>query len=374
MRKILVTEPHQPSRAAFQALVDQIWERNWLTNNGPLVQELEGLLAQRLDIPTLAYVSNGTLALQLALEALDIRGDVLTTAFSYVATASSIAWQHCNPVMVDICPDTLNIDPACIEKCLTPDTTCILATHVFGNPCDVHALEAIARKHDLKIIYDGAHAFGTTYLDRSVLSYGDVSTVSFHSTKLYHSIEGGGVVCADPAVAARVGAMRNFGIDAQGEIAMVGINAKNSEFHAAMGLCNLKEFDAILATRQSISKTYDEAFQDLPMVRPMTPAGTAYNYAYYPVIFGSEAILLDTLAAMNAQNIFPRRYFYPSLSTLPYVEDRENTPIADDIARRVACLPLHTNLTAADVRRVCEVFRASLTVAAARHERTAAVA
>jgi len=350
--KIFVTEPHRPSRAVFDRYIDQIWERNWFTNNGPLVCELETRLKARLGVDKLAFVTNGTIALQVAIEALRLEGEVLTTAFSFVATASSIAWQKLHPKMVDVLPGTLNIDPKKIEESIGPNTTSILATHVFGNPCELAQIKALADKYGLKVLYDGAHAFGTAVDGRSILDYGDASIVSFHATKLYHSVEGGGVVAQDPEVFNRVCEMRNFGMNAQGVINGVGINGKNSEFHAAMGLSNLEEFDHIVSRRRELSELYDVLLSGLPLTRPITPVNCTYNYAYYPVVFESEAVLLGALASLNSLNIFPRRYFYPSLSTLDYVDKGLGTPVSDDYATRIACLPLHTNMSAGDVGRV----------------------
>lgn len=360
LKPILVTEPHRPSRAAFDHFVDEIWDRNWFTNNGPLVAALEDRLSGYLGLPNLAFVTNGTTALQIALEALQIKGEVLTTAFSFVATSSSIAWQKLRPRMVDVDPLTLNIDPSALERSITKDTTCILATHVFGNPCDVEAIEAIARPRGLKVIYDGAHAFAVTRKGRSLLSYGDAAIVSFHATKLFHTVEGGAVIAADPEVFERVRRMRSFGMTAQGDIDGVGINGKNSELHAAMGLANMEELSAILSRRQAVSEIYDSALTGLPLRRPTRPQDCVYNYGYYPVIFDSEADLLRTLHDLNKAKIFPRRYFHPSLSVLSYVDKGLGTPVSEDISTRIACLPLHTSMTLEDAVRVAASLQTAL--------------
>lgn len=234
---IPVTKPFLPKQADFKSYVSSIWARQWLTNNGPLVNELEIKLQQYLALPHLLYVTNGTIALQLAIQALEIKGEVITTPFSFVATTSSIVWQGCKPVFVDIDEETLNIDPDKIEAAITPRTTAILATHVFGNPCDIDAIDRIAKKHNLKVVYDAAHCFGTQYKGKSIFAYGDVSTTSFHATKLFHTIEGGAVFTQNPDILKRMALMRNFGYSGVDTFSELGTNAKNSEFHAAMGLC-----------------------------------------------------------------------------------------------------------------------------------------
>jgi dTDP-4-amino-4,6-dideoxygalactose transaminase len=246
---ITVTKPFVPPFGEFQTYLQGVWEREWFTNNGPLVNELELKLKEKLDVDHLLFLSNGTIALQIAIRALDLQGEIITTPFSYVATTSSIVWERCDPVMVDICPDTLNIDPEKIEQAITSRTSAILATHVFGNPCDVEAIEKIAEKHQLRVIYDAAHAFGTQYKNRSLLSYGDVSTCSFHATKLFHTIEGGAVTTSNPDILKNMAMMRNFGHSSLTDFGGVGVNGKNSEVHAAMGLTNLKYVDEILKVR-----------------------------------------------------------------------------------------------------------------------------
>lgn len=356
---ITVTKPFMPPYEAYQSYLKGIWEREWLTNNGPLLNELEIKLKERLDIDQLLFVGNGTIALQIAIHALDLRGEVITTPFSYVATTSSLVWEGCQPVMVDICPDTLNIDSRKIEQAITSKTTAILATHVFGNPCDVEAIQAIAEKHDLKVIYDAAHAFGTSYKSRSLLSYGDISTCSFHSTKLFHTVEGGAVITSDAEILKRMAMMRNFGHCTASEFGDVGINGKNSELHAAMGLCNLGYVDEILAVRRTLSERYKVNLHGLPLRFQHILADTDYNHAYFPVVFESEAVLLRLIARLNLNSVFPRRYFYPSLSKLPYVHD-QRAPIAEDIAQRILCLPLYHTLSVEEVDMICRFVRQEL--------------
>lgn len=356
---IPVTKPFLPPIADYQALVAGIWQRQWLTNHGPLVSELEMKLKDHLGLEHLLFLANGTVALQVAIRACGLQGEVITTPFSYVATTSSIVWEHCQPVMVDIDPGTLNIDPAGIEAAITPRTTGILATHVFGNPCRVEEIEAIARRHQLKVIYDAAHAFGTLYKGRSLLAHGDVSTCSFHATKLFHTIEGGLVVSPEPETLRRMALLRNFGHSSQTEFDGIGINGKNSEFHAAMGLCNLPHVPNILEQREALSQRYRSNLHDSGLRFQQIEANTRYNHAYFPAIFPSEDALDETLAALNQHTIFPRRYFYPSLSTLDYV-GTQHTPIADDISRRVLCLPMYHTLSLEEVDLVSRLIKRAL--------------
>lgn len=353
---IPVTKPFLPPREAYRGLIDEVFARNWLTNNGPLANKLELELKKTLDLKHLLFVGNGTIALQIAIKALGLRGEVITTPFSYVATTSSLVWEQCTPVFADIDPDTLNIDPTDIEARITPETTGILATHVYGNPCDVDALDAIARKHNLKIIYDAAHAFGVTYKGRSLFEYGDVATTSFHATKLFHTIEGGAVVTKDPDLLKKMAFMRNFGHDGPEQFAELGINGKNSEFHAAMGLCNLPHVPEIIARRKHLSHYYDNALQYLRVTRPACHDAEAYNYAYYPIVFESEEALLEAMSLLNQKEIFPRRYFYPTLSELPYVEKKDEVLQADELAKRVLCLPLYHELTEAEIDMIARLL------------------
>jgi len=352
---IPVTKPFLPKQADFKSYVSSIWARQWLTNNGPLVNELELKLQQYLELPHLLYVTNGTIALQLAIQALDVKGEIITTPFSFVATTSSILWQGCKPVFVDIDEDTLNIDPNKIEAAITPDTSAILATHVFGNPCDIEAIDRIAKKHGLKVIYDAAHCFGTKYKGKSVFAYGDVSTTSFHATKLFHTIEGGAVFTQNPETLKRMALMRNFGYSGVDTFSEIGTNAKNSEFHAAMGLCNLKHIDQILSKRKELSQHYEMRLNKIDAQFQVIQADTEFNYAYYPVIFKSEEVMLDCMKQLELVQVYCRRYFYPSLSALPYI-DKVNMPICDSISKRIMCLPLYHTLTSADQDLVVRII------------------
>lgn len=353
---IPVTKPFLPPIEEYQQYVQGIWQRNWLTNNGPLVIELESKLKERLKLDHLLYVTNGTIAIQMAIKALGLKGKIITTPFSYVATTSSIVWENCEPIFVDIDPDTCNIDPSKIEAAITPDTTAILATHVYGNPCDVEAIGEIAKRKNIKVIYDGAHAFDVKYKGRSIFEWGDISTCSFHATKLYHTIEGGLVVTKDPDILNALSYLRNFGHDGYERFAMLGVNGKNSEFHAAMGLVNLNYLKKIIMTRKAITDHYNKLLAGFAGTRPKIAGNTEYNYAYYPIIFNSEEQLLKTTSVLNEKSIFPRRYFYPTLETLPYISGNVHCENAASIAKRVLCLPLYDTLTLEEIEKICSIM------------------
>ena len=340
---IPVTKPFSPPIEEYQKLLEGIWDRNWFTNNGPLVQQLEQDLKEYLHIPNMLYLSNGTIALQIAIKALGITKEIITTPFSYVATTSSIVWEGCTPVFVDIDPNTLNIDPSKIEVAITNDTEAILATHCFGNPCDIDAIDAIAKKYKLKVIYDAAHCFGTKYKGKSVFSYGDVSTVSFHATKLFHTIEGGAVFTTDPEVLERMSYMRNFGHDGPEKFSGAGINGKNSEFHGAMGLVNLKYVEAILYKRKELTLNYNRLLQNFNIRRPLVSMQSDFNYSYYPIIFTDEVELLRYKNELEKAGILGRRYFYPSLNHLTYTQGK--VPISESISKCILCLPLYHDLS-----------------------------
>jgi len=352
---IPVTKPFLPRVGEFEEYVNSIWERKWLTNNGPLVNELELKLKNYLNINHLLYVSNGTIALQIAIKALGLTGEVITTPFSFVATTNSIIWEGCTPVFVDIDAETFNIDPKKIEQAITTHTSAILATHVYGNPCDIDAIQEIADKHSLKVIYDAAHCFGTKYKNKSVFEYGDISTTSFHATKLFHTIEGGAVFTKDPELLKKMASMRNFGHNGPDEFSEVGINGKNCEFHAAMGLCNLKHVDEILDKRRLLSFYYWRNLESLQAKYPKLNENLDYNYAYFPVLFDSEKLMLKCLKTLENEKIYCRRYFYPSLSTLPFVAP-SHMPVCESIASRILCLPLYHTLTSSDLDLITRII------------------
>lgn len=356
MSAIHVTKSFTPPLEEYEAYLKGIWERSYLTNQGPLLQEFQKKIEEYLDVDNFHFVANGTIALQVALRALDItEGEIITTPFSYVATTSAILWERCTPVYVDIEPETYNIDVSKIEAAITENTKAILAVHVFGNPCDVEAIEEIAKKYNLKVLYDAAHAFGVTYKGKSIFSYGDISTVSFHSTKLFHTIEGGGVFVNDDKINDKVELIKRFGHNGDDHF-MLGINAKASELQAAMGLCNLKYIDENISIRKGITERYSSLLCRTHFRLPCIAKSTEYNYAYYPVVFESEEKLLEAFGKLNENNIFPRRYFYPSLNKLPYVSNTQFCPISEDLSLRIACLPLYVGLDDVDVVRISDIL------------------
>lgn len=353
---IAITRPFLPPQEEYEKYLDGIWTRNWLTNMGPLSSDLEISLKQHLQVKHLLFVTNGTIALQIAIKALDLKGEVITTPFSFIATTSSIVWEGCKPVFVDIDTKTLNIDSSKIEAAITEQTSAILATHVYGNPCDVLAIEKIAKKHNLKVIYDGAHAFGVEVYGKSIFEYGDISTCSLHATKLYHSIEGGLVITKDPELLRKLALMRNFGFYGPEAFAELGINGKNSEFHAAMGLANLKYIDAIHQKRKLLTERYDRNLQTFKARKPAWKSEATINYAYYPLVFDSEELMHKCIERLKGSEIFTRRYFYPSLAkVLPYLEPTE-MPITDDISKKVLCLPLYYDLTIEEIDLICRLL------------------
>ncbi len=352
---IPVTKPFLPPSQDYYKYLDGVWLRNWLTNNGPLVNELELKLKEYLDVPHMLYLSNGTIALQIAIKALNLRGEIITTPFSYVATTSSIVWEGCTPVFVDIDKNSLNIDALKIESAITENTAGILATHVYGNPCDIELIEQIAQKYQLKVIYDAAHCFGTKYKGKSIFSYGDISTTSFHATKLFHTVEGGAVFTQSPELLKKMSYLRNFGHDGTEKFADIGINGKNSEFHAAMGLVNLKYIEEILQKRKLLHEYYDVALSNLNFKKPSIANHTQYNYSYYPVVLANEEITLKSIESLNLNQIYPRRYFYPSLEELPYVKKKE-MPVSSEVSRKVLCLPLYHTLSQEEVDFVARIL------------------
>lgn len=353
---IPVTKPFLPPVEEYESYLKSIWQRNWLTNMGPLASQLEMELKDFLNISHLLFVTNGTVALQMAIKALNLSGEIITTPFSFVATTSSIVWENCTPIFVDIESTTLNIDAEKIESAITEKTTAILATHVYGNPCDVDKIDRIAKKHNLKVIYDGAHAFGVKINGRSIFDYGDISTCSLHATKLYHSIEGGLLIAKDPILLKKLAYIRNFGFDGPEKFAELGINGKNSEFHAAMGLANLKYIEQIHHRRKDITQRYDEKLKSLRARRPKWHKDSENNFSYYPIIFDSEELLLKCMNTLSSYEIYTRRYFYPSLSiSLPYV-NKKPLSISDDIAKLILCLPLYTDLSDEEVNLICRLL------------------
>ena len=353
---INVTKTFFPPIAEYNQQVQRIWDNQWLTNRGALLQELEEKLKNYLTISNIVVMNNDTIPIQIALKVLGNGGEIITTPFSYVATTAAIVWENCTPVFVDIHPEYLTIDESKIEAAITPKTTCILATHVFGNPCNIEAIEAIAKKHNLKVIYDAAHAFGVTYNDKSIFDCGDVSTCSFHATKLFHTGEGGALFCKDEILRQKLYYSHNFGHKGPLDFYGLGINGKISELQAAMGLAVFPYMESIISGRKEVVHNYEKHLDFSKLKTIKLRENTEWNYSYYPVIFESEAQLLKVQVTLNAQHIFPRRYFYPSLNTIEYTHGVE-MPISESIASRILCLPLYFGLDSKENRNYATLFR-----------------
>jgi dTDP-4-amino-4,6-dideoxygalactose transaminase len=350
---INVTKTFLPPLKEYAAQLEKIWKTNWVTNQGPLVEELESKLKDFLGVKHLLLVSNGTIALQIAIKALELKGEIITTPYSYVATTSSILWENCVPVFCDIAKDTFCIDADKIEELITDKTSAILPTHVYGIPCDVNKIKKIARRHNLKIIYDGAHAFGVRIKGKPVFNFGDISTVSFHATKLFHTIEGGAIITSDSKLAQKIFLYRAFGHLEDDYISM-GINGRTSEFNAAMGLCNLPRVKDFIRRRKEISRLYKSLFKELDFQYPVLSENVDYNYSYFPVIFSSERKMQAAKKNLSDAGINPRRYFYPSLNRLPYLSGNK-CPVSEDITSRVLCLPIYYELKNEEVKRISKI-------------------
>lgn len=352
---INVTKTFLPPYEEYGVYLKDIFQRAWVTNNGPLLNELELKLKEFLGTNHMLILSNGTIAIQMAIKALEIKGEVITTPFSYVATTSTIAWENCQPVFADIDEHDFNIDPQKIEAAVTSETTAILATHVYGNSCKIDEIQRIAERHKLKVIYDAAHCFGTSYKNQSIFNYGDVVTTSFHATKIFHTVEGGAVFTQSPELLRKLSLLRNFGHTSPVSFDGIGINAKNSELHAAMGLCVFKYLPSIFAERKKQWLYYLDKLKKLQAKFIKINQHCGFNYAYFPIVFKTEEQLNKSIEALNNQYVFPRRYFYPSLSTLDYVK-KYACPVAEDIACKVLCLPLYYDLKYEEQDMICRIL------------------
>lgn len=357
--RINVTKTYLPNLEKYKSYIDQIYTNGWITNYGPLVQELEKRLADYLGVKNIVLVANGTVALEIAYRTLGLTGSVITTPFSFVATTSSLITNGLRPIFTDIDSDTLNLDPTLIESHIRADTSAIVPVHVFGNACQVEEITAIAKKHNLKVIYDAAHAFGVRYHDQSILNYGDISTLSFHATKLFHTIEGGALIINDDSLVEKARYLINFGIKNQEEIPELGTNAKMNEFEAAMGLCILDEIESINFQRKCIYELYVKELHPIYKMQKWNP-NTSNNYAYFPLILKDEKELKTIQKQLNTNNIFPRRYFYPSLDTLSYIWPKQIMPLSRDISKRILCLPLHTDLDFQIQKHIIQILKANL--------------
>ncbi|MFV5703588.1 DegT/DnrJ/EryC1/StrS family aminotransferase [Flavobacterium sp. XS2P12] len=356
---INVTKTFLPPIEEYNKHLQRAWDNQWLTNRGELVLELEDKLKKYLDAPNIIATNNGTTPLQIALKLLGNKGEIITTPFSYVATTAAIVWEHCTPVFVDIHPEYLTIDETKIEAAITDKTTAILATHVFGNPCHIDVIEAIAKKYNLKVIYDAAHCFGVKYKGKSIFDYGDVSTCSFHATKLFHTGEGGAIFTTNNDLLHRLFYSHNFGHNGPLAFHGLGINAKMSELQAAMGLAVLPYMKTILAERKKVIDYYNTNLDFSELKALKIRDNTTWNYSYYPVIFDNEAQLLKMEQRLKESHIFPRRYFYPALNTLQYVSNVV-MPISESIASRILCLPLYVGLSEIDLNKITQIINTNL--------------
>jgi dTDP-4-amino-4,6-dideoxygalactose transaminase len=356
---INVTQTFFPSLEEYHSQIERIWNNKWLTNRGKLVLELEDKLKEYLSVSNVLIMNNGTIPIQIALKLLGNWGEIITTPFSYVATTAAIVWENCTPVFVDIHPEYLTIDENKIEAAITDKTTCILATHVFGNPCNIEAIENIAKKHNLKVIYDAAHCFGIKYNGKSIFEYGDVSTCSFHATKLFHTGEGGAIFCQDESLRKKIYYSHNFGHNGPLDFHGLGINGKICELQAAMGLSVLPHMTKILDGRKNVVNYYNANLNFNAMISLKIRENTSWNFSYYPVVFESEAVLIKVQEALNRNFIFPRRYFYPSLSSLNYVKE-QLTPITETIAKKILCLPLYPTLNIEDLDKITNIINANV--------------
>jgi dTDP-4-amino-4,6-dideoxygalactose transaminase len=346
-----------PERAKLDQYIDKIYTSGWLTNRGSLLRELEQRLAQHLGVKHLVLVANGSLALQVAYKALELTGEVITTPFSFAATTSTLAWEGLNPVFADIDRQSFNLDPKQIANKITDKTSAIVPVHVFGNPCQVVEIERIAKDHNLKVIYDAAHAFDVYCNGNNVLNYGDISTLSFHATKLFHTIEGGAIITNDDVIAHKVRNLINFGITGPTTIESLGTNAKMNEFEAAMGLCVLDDIEKIKAERRKIWLYYKARLETYVVFQSIDER-VNYNYSYVPILLENETQLLKVEQKLKENEIIPRRYFYPSLDTLDYVTPVQFMPISRDIASRILCLPTYSGLTVTELDKIIDVVLA----------------
>ena len=353
--KINVTKTYLPDINKFKAYIDQIYKNNWLTNHGILCRTLEKKLAAYLGVKNIVLVANGTLALQIAFKVLDLKGEVITTPFSFIATTSSLVWSGLKPKFVDIDKNTFCLDPQKIERKINLDTSAILPVHVFGNTCEHSEIRKIADKHNLRIIYDAAHSFGVSDNTKSVLNYGDISILSFHATKIFHTCEGGALIINDENLLEKAKLMMDFGISGPDAISDIGINAKMNEFEAAMGLCVLDDIDLIIEERKKVYEYYISNLSKCLQFQSLN-ANCSYNYSYFPVVFPSINKRLLVQQELEKFNIFPRRYFYPSLNKIKYLRTKNLSPISSDISNRILCLPLYVGLKLHERNKITNII------------------
>lgn len=366
-KPVYVTQPFLPALEDFVPYLEKIWENKILTNGGPMHQQLEQALCEYLGVEHVALFNNGTIALLTALQALRVTGEVITTPYSFVATAHSLLWNGIKPVFVDIDPYTLNLDPEKIEAAITPQTTAIMPVHCYGNPCDVQSIQRIADNYNLRVIYDAAHAFGVEDADGSVLRHGDLSVLSFHATKVFNTFEGGAIICPDAKTKKRIDQLKNFGFVDEVTVVAPGINGKMSEINAAFGLLQLKHIDSAMNRRKSIASLYRQGLVGVAGITPVEDGGQRVaNHSYFPILVESSYPLTrnELYEKLKACNIFSRRYFYPLISDFPMYRgmksaSRENLPVASRIAEKVLCLPIYTALEDSSVQEILSIIRAA---------------
>jgi dTDP-4-amino-4,6-dideoxygalactose transaminase len=361
-KRINVTQPKLPKLEKYLDYIKEIWNNHWLTNDGPLHEEFKTRLRKFLNAKNVELFTNGHLALEIAIKSLNLKGEVITTPFTFASTVHAIVNNGLTPIFCDIEKKTYNIDAEQIESLINERTSAIIAVHVFGNPCDVYKIEEIAKKYDLKVIYDAAHAFGVKINGESIAGFGDFSMFSFHATKVFHSIEGGLLVFKDESLKNLLKSLKNFGITSAETVDYVGINAKMNEFQAAMGLCNLQEIEDDIAKRERIYKAYVSGLKNIHNIRYLEELPLVkHNYSYFPILFESEMIRDYMHKKLMEYNVFTRKYFYPLVNSFGcYAFDPERTPHALDVSRRILALPMYTELPVSDAQQICEIIRYEL--------------
>ena len=356
---INVTKIYLPSKEKYQKFIDEIFESGWVTNNGPMVQKLEEQLAAYLGVKNIILVANGTVALEIAYRLMRLEGEVITTPFSHVSTTGMLVSNGLKPVFADIDPATFNLDPKNIEAVITEQTSGIVPIHIFGNACEVEEIESIAKKYDLKVIYDAAHIFDAQYKGENLLNFGDVSTLNFHATKLFHTIEGGALIVNDDMLAQEVRSLRYFGLDGPDSVKFLGTNGTMNEFEAAMGLCLLDDMETTLASRKEVFEYYEQGLKDVVTFQKQNKNSTP-AYGYFPVLFKTEDELLRVQKALNDAEVFPRRYFCPSLDTLPYIEKSAEMPLSRDLSSRILALPIYHSLAKDQQTLIMDIVRGAI--------------
>lgn len=360
-KPILVKRTDLPDFKEYSRLIKKLWKSKWITNNGVYAKQLVIELKKYLGVPHLALLTNGTITLHIALKVLNLPkgGEIITTPFTFAATTNVIIWEGFTPVFVDIDPQTWNIDPKAIEKAITSKTVAIMPVHVYGNPCDVEVIERIAKKHNLKVIYDAAHAFGVEYKGKSVLNYGDFSSLSFHATKVFHTIEGGALITPNESMLKQVEYARNFGIvEFEDQIAFAGTNGKMNEFQAAMGLCNIPNLDKQRLQREKIFQLYTSLLSNNPKIRLQKNIASKQNYGYMPIVLESIEAREKVIRALNKNEIYPRKYFYPLTSDFSFINlgSKYYTHTAKSISNGALCLPLYSDLAPSHVKRITRLI------------------